>query len=308
MRAGLAIAGLAPHADQALCRVGIGRLPGKGRVAQGPVDGGRRHWPVRAQPGVVRMARPRVGRRLGGQAQAHRMQVQVHHAVEQVPVGLHQGAAVPPFPQGAAALMPVVEMAHVAAAQRLHHLRHAFAGVRRDQQMEMVVDDHPGVQGHPVVARLQEDGLPQVFAVGVVADDGLPVVATQHQATILKHATTAKPDNLLLIPERATFTLGDLMLFDIATAHAQHYLLAYLPSARMVLAEDHYVTELKTAKPRIYHDMVRFAQVLDELKLDVKTLVDIRGWRQFSMKEFRQWTRDFTPKTCPAGYTICVNG
>ena len=98
------------------------------------------------------------------------------------------------------------------------------------------------------------------------------------------------------------------MLFDIATAHAQHYLLAYLPANRMVLAEDHYVTELKTAKPRIYHDMVRFAKALDELKIDVNTLVDIRGWRQFSMAEFRQWTDDFTPKTCPAGYPICANG
>ncbi|MBU1310449.1 MAG: hypothetical protein KKE30_13085 [Gammaproteobacteria bacterium] len=134
------------------------------------------------------------------------------------------------------------------------------------------------------------------------------VVAKQHQATILKHATTAQADNLLVIPERAAFTLGDLMLFDIATAHAQHYLLAYLPGNRMVLAEDHYVTDLKTAKPRIYHDMVRFAQALDELKLDVNTLVDIRGWRQFSMAEFRQWTDDFRPKTCPAGYDICAKG
>ena len=134
------------------------------------------------------------------------------------------------------------------------------------------------------------------------------VVAKQHQATILKHATTAKADNLLLIPERAAFKLGDVSLFDIATAHSQHYLLVYLPTAKLVLAEDHYVTDLKTAKPRIYHDMVRFAQVLDELKLDINTLVDIRGWRQFSMKEFRQWTDDFTPKTCPAGYPICANG
>ncbi|MCC2604891.1 MBL fold metallo-hydrolase [Planctobacterium marinum] len=134
------------------------------------------------------------------------------------------------------------------------------------------------------------------------------VVAMQHKDTILKYAAGAQPDQLLLVPERVEFTLGDLKLFDIATAHSQHYLLAYLPSVGMVLAEDHYVTELKTAKPRIYHDMVRFAQAIDALKLDVKTLVDIRGWRQFSWIEFRQWTRDFKPKTCPAGFDICANG
>ena len=121
-------------------------------------------------------------------------------------------------------------------------------------------------------------------------------------------AVDVTDSQVIVVPPRATFSLGDLKLIDIATAHARNYLLAYLPAAKMVLAEDHYVTDLKVAKPRIYHDMVRFAAVLAELDLAVETLVDIRGWRQFSMEEFTQWTRDFTPKTCPPGYTICVNG
>ncbi|MCW8856949.1 MAG: hypothetical protein OQJ95_06250 [Kangiella sp.] len=135
------------------------------------------------------------------------------------------------------------------------------------------------------------------------------VVAESHQETILKHVSDALvAKKLLVVPPRESFTLGDVTLFDIATAHSRHYLLAYLPAAKMVLAEDHYVTELKTAKPRVYHDMVRFAKALDELELDVATLVDIRGWRQFTMEEFREWTSDFAPKSCPAGYSICANG
>ncbi|WP_411360834.1 hypothetical protein [Pseudidiomarina salilacus] len=135
------------------------------------------------------------------------------------------------------------------------------------------------------------------------------VVAEQHRDSILSHITVDEADNKIIsVPPRAAFTLGDLELFDIATAHSRHYLLAYLPAAKMVLAEDHYVSDLTTAKPRIYHDMVRFADVLDELNLAVETLVDIRGWRQFSMEEFTQWTREFTPNTCPPGYKICANG
>ncbi|WP_211618632.1 hypothetical protein [Pseudidiomarina aestuarii] len=135
------------------------------------------------------------------------------------------------------------------------------------------------------------------------------VVAEQHRDSILSHITVDEADNKIIsVPPRATFALGNLELFDIATAHSRHYLLAYLPAAQMVLAEDHFVTDLKAAKPRIYHDMVRFADALAELNLAVEKLVDIRGWRQFSMDEFTQWTRDFTPKTCPPGYEICADG
>lgn len=147
-------------------------------------------------------------------------------------------------------------------------------------------------------------GLDNALALGATL-----VVAESHQETILKHVSDVLvAEKLLIVSPRDSFTLDEVTLFDIATAHSQHYLLVYLPAAKMVLAEDHYVTELKKAKPRIYHDMVRFARALDELELDVATLVDIRGWRQFTMEEFREWTSDFTPKHCPEGYSISANG
>ncbi|WP_198683909.1 hypothetical protein [Aliidiomarina celeris] len=147
-------------------------------------------------------------------------------------------------------------------------------------------------------------GLDNAVAMGATL-----VVAEQHAEVILG-SLSAELDKaqLHIVPSRTPFDLGNLKLFDIATAHAQHYLLAYLPSAKMVIAEDHYVTALQTAKPRIYHDMVRFAHALAELNLDIDTLIDIRGWRQFSMKEFTEWTTEFTPKSCPAGYKICAHG
>lgn len=147
-------------------------------------------------------------------------------------------------------------------------------------------------------------GLDNALALGATL-----VVAEQHKDTIVKHVTaSAVADRLLLVQPRASIMLGNITLFDIASAHSQHYLLAYLPRAQMVLAEDHYVTELKTAKPRIYHDMVRFAKTLEMLNIEVESLIDIRGWRQFTMAEFGEWTADFTPKNCPEGYDICANG
>lgn len=189
---------------------------------------------------------------------------------------------------------------HYIAMGSADALAENFAAAKELSQQEKPLNYFVVTHHHNANVR----GLNNAIALGATL-----VVAEQHRATILSHVDGDVTNNqVIAVPSRATFSLGDLKLFDIATAHARHYLLAYLPAAKMVLAEDHYVTDLKTTKPRIYHDMVRFADALNDLGIDVETLVDIRGWRRFSMEEFTQWTRDFTPKTCPPGYTICANG
>ena len=135
------------------------------------------------------------------------------------------------------------------------------------------------------------------------------VVAQAHRSQVVAALDRPYADqSLILVPNRAPFTLGNLQLIDIPTAHSQHYLLVYSPSNKMVIAEDHYETDLKTAKPRIYKDMVLFGNVLKSLKIEVETLVDIRSWRKFTVREFMQWVNNFSEKTCPAGYDICAKG
>lgn len=175
-----------------------------------------------------------------------------------------------------------------------------FAAIKQLSQQDKPIKYFVVTHHHNASLR----GLDNALALGATL-----VMAEPHQGSVLQALnTTTSADNLLLVPPGASLTLGNLTLFDIATAHSQHYLLAYLPAPRMVLAEDHYVTDLQSAKPRIYQDMVRFRQALDELDIDVKTLVDIRGWRQFSIAEFNLWTSEFKTKRCPPGYDICSNG
>lgn len=201
---------------------------------------------------------------------------------------------------GRALTVFIEQPGHYIAMGSADALAENFAAVKELSQHEQPLTYFVVTHHHNANVR----GLDNAIALGATL-----VVAEQHRATILSHVDGHVTDNqIIVVPPRATFSLGDLKLIDIATAHARHYLLAYLPAAKMVLAEDHYVTDLKTAKPRIYHDMVRFADALNELEIDIETLVDIRGWRQFSMEELTQWTRDFKPKTCPTGYKICANG
>src|SRR5690606_14753456 len=74
--------------------------------------------------------------------------------------------------------MAVVEATHVGASDALHHARHTLGGGRREQQMEVVVHQHPRVHRHLVGAGVLEHQCHEQLTIGVVDHDGLPVVAT----------------------------------------------------------------------------------------------------------------------------------
>ena len=78
---------------------------------------------------------------------------------------------------GAGALVAHIEIAHIGAAHRLHHLRQPLIGLGREQQMEMVVHDHVGMDGHLESLRMLLPQPQQALAVGIIAHDGLAVIA-----------------------------------------------------------------------------------------------------------------------------------
>ena len=143
-----------------------------------------------------------------------------------------------------------------------------------------------------------------------VLDIGAKIVASQTHLSTIRDSLPAKIDenNFILVPDRLPFSLGKLQLFDIATAHSQHYLLVYLPESKTIFAEEHYETQLKSGKPRVYKDMVLFRQILDSLPIEIERLVDGHSWRQFTLREFREYTHNFVKKQCPKAFTICAKG
>ena len=135
------------------------------------------------------------------------------------------------------------------------------------------------------------------------------VTSKAHKSTVERVFSESLPAQLyVVVPDRKPFKLGDLTLHDIPTAHSQHYLLVYSPDNKMVIAEEHYEIQLKTAKPRIYKDMLIFVNALKSLNIQVESLVDLQSWRKITMQEFTNWTQDFKQPTCPIGYEICKNG
>jgi hypothetical protein len=134
------------------------------------------------------------------------------------------------------------------------------------------------------------------------------VTIQEHQETVLDSLSKPNNKNIVTVPNRASFKLGNLTLHDIATAHSEHYLLVHSPINEMVIAEEHYEVQLTDGKPRIYKDMVIFANAVKQLNIKVKTFVDINSWRSIDINDFNKWIDDFEQPTCPIDYQICADG
>jgi glyoxylase-like metal-dependent hydrolase (beta-lactamase superfamily II) len=135
------------------------------------------------------------------------------------------------------------------------------------------------------------------------------ITVDDHQSAITKHFSPENTADLFqLINGQATFGDGAVEIYEISTMHADKYLLVYVPAAKLVFAEDHFETQLKTAVPRVHKDMVVFKQAMEALALDVEHLVDGHSPRQLSISEFNAATDAYKGIICPKGYSICEKG
>jgi len=135
------------------------------------------------------------------------------------------------------------------------------------------------------------------------------ITVKQHLAPINKSINEeAGKNNIVLIKDKSSLGNGAVEIYNIATLHADNYLLVYVPAAKLVFAEDHFETQLKTAMPRVHKDMVVFRKAMEALPINVERLIDGHSSRQLTINEFNNATDTYTDFTCPAGFIICNNG
>jgi len=139
---------------------------------------------------------------------------------------------------------------------------------------------------------------------------GATIITVSDHKQVIKKQLSHKnsSDTFQLIDKQATFGDGAVEVYEISTMHADKYLLVYIPAAKLVFAEDHYETQLKTAVPRVHKDMVIFREAMDALAIDVEHLLDGHSPRQLSITEFNSATNAYQKAVCPAGFLICENG
>lgn len=115
-------------------------------------------------------------------------------------------------------------------------------------------------------------------------------------------------ENVVLVNNSISFMNENITIFDIATAHADQNLIAFLNKEKILYAEDHYEILYKTGNPRVFENMVTFASKIQSLGIDAQTLVNGSSSRVLSIKEFKDTINAYAEPTCPKGYRVCKNG
>lgn len=126
------------------------------------------------------MAGPWIVGRVGHHPGAHRVELDVTHAGQQVIVIADQAGLVTAFPQGAGAKVTVIDVAHIAPPQALHQNTCCPAALRGKQQVHVVGHQYPGMQPALVLQAQLTQVLQVAMVVGGVEEAGLAIIAPLH--------------------------------------------------------------------------------------------------------------------------------
>ena len=148
----------------------------------------------------------------------------------------------------------------------------------------------------------------QLQAAAEALELGATVIAAEsHVQALEQHIGESIDDDKIMHLEKHRALAGEkVQIQNISTAHASEYALIYLPEHKIIFAEDHYDTELKTAAPRVHKDMLNFRDRIEGLNLQYDKLVGAGGLRVLSKEEFENITDGYRNVSCPQGFDICI--
>src|SRR5258706_6997500 len=134
------------------------------------------HQIVFDPPGIAAKTRPRALSRIAYQPAAHRIQLDISMAGEQISVGLDRTGTESSFPKRPGASMEVVEIGHVAAAHALDSLRRSLVGESGRDQVNMIRHEHVGMHLHSTAATDLHQATVKVDPVALGPEDRLAIV------------------------------------------------------------------------------------------------------------------------------------
>jgi hypothetical protein len=140
------------------------------RIGQVQIQRVRRDHGIGNAERVAAVTRPEVLLRRANQACAHRIELDVALAGEEVAVGLDERRAEAPFEERPGAMVGAVDGLHVALAEPLHQPSGSAVGRGRHQQMQMVGHQDVGVDAHRLAFRERGQGR-RKHAIIVLADE-----------------------------------------------------------------------------------------------------------------------------------------
>ncbi len=146
-------------------------------------------------------------------------------------------------------------------------------------------------------------------AMNEIAEMGANFVTVDaHVGAIKDQLANPVDDNRFVrVNGKQTFGNGKVEVYDISTAHADHYLLFYVPRAKLVFSADHFGTNLETGLPAANKNMVTFRSAVEALNLEIDGFVSAHGVRVLTMDDLKAATDGYMEASCPIGFSICAS-
>ena len=100
---------------------------------------------------------------------------------------------------------------------------------------------------------------------------------------------------------------GKVHVYDISTITSEHFLLFYVPSAKLVYTLDEFGTNLLNSVPSADKKLVSFRHAIEALEIDIQQFTYVHGTGVLSIEQLRQVTDNFKEGFCLKGHTICAD-
>jgi len=134
------------------------------------------------------------------------------------------------------------------------------------------------------------------------------VTVAEHVGSVQGQFTEALPeDRFELVEGKASYAGGRVEVYDISTAHADHYLLVYVPEIGLVFSADHFSTNLEQGLPTANNNMATFRTAVEALDLEIDSFIGAHGTRPLTMQDLRVATNGYVEVKCPGNRPICSN-
>ena len=135
---------------------------------------------------------------------------------------------------------------------------------------------------------------------------GVTFVSPENAVANVRTAAGAEiPEDRMVVLD-GSMTLGPVQLHDVATNHMESMALAYIPAAKAIFQADHYTGIYEGTVPTpIGPGSVHLKKRIEELGLEVDTILSAHGRKAVTWGEFSEAVAGYDGQPCKSGRPIC---
>ncbi|MCK0068530.1 MBL fold metallo-hydrolase [Kordiimonas laminariae] len=143
---------------------------------------------------------------------------------------------------------------------------------------------------------------------GDAFDLGATIVTTQKNYDAIRRVSAKDiPDESFIAAGASGEIAGGLVKYiDFPNGHAEHHLMFYVPSLKMMLTGDFFFSRQVEGSPKGSETLVRFKEAIEKAGFDAELFAAEHSSRVLTLADLDAAIADMAPKqVCPASWEIC---